>query len=93
MRATYTTSLSYYTRNAAGTLVKTVWDIRQGFNATAMHNQAQKDLRTVLYSMEGITCVEIYTCLESGDVRGYGQPMERSSYRYREQDRWTHTDF
>ena len=93
MRATYTTSLAYYSRNAAGTLVKTVWDIRQGFNAKAMHNQAQKDLRDVMYSMEGVTCVEIYTCLESGEVRGYGQTFERNSLRYREQDCWTHTDF
>lgn len=93
MQATYTTSLSYYTRDAAGTLVKTVWDVRQGFNAKAMHNQAQKDLYAVMHSMEGVTCVEIYTCLESGDVRGYGRAMERSSFRYREHDRWTHTDF
>ena len=93
MQATYTTSLSFYTRNAEGALVKTVWDVRQGFNAKAMHNQAQKDLRAVMQSMEGVTCVEVYTCLESGEVRGYGQAMERNSVRYREQDCWTHTDF
>ena len=93
MKATYTTSLSYYTRNAEGALVKTVWDIRQGFNAKAMHNQAQKDLGTVLYSREDITCVEIYTCLQSGEVTGSGHAMERNSIRYREQDHWTHTDF
>ena len=93
MQATYITSLAYYSRNAAGTLVKTVWDIRLGYNAKALHAQAQKDLRTVLYSREGVTCVEVYTCLESGQVRGYGQPFERSSLRYRENDRWAHTDF
>ena len=93
MQATYTTSLSFYTRNAAGILVKTVLEHRQGHNAKAMHNQAQKDLRTVLYSREGVTCVEVYTCLESGEVKGYGQAMERNSIRYREQDCWMHTDF
>ena len=93
MKATYRTSLAYYSRNAEGTLVKTVWDIRLGFNARVMHNQAQRDLRTVLYSREGVTCVEVYTYLESGEVKGYGQPFERNSIRYRENDRWTHTDF
>ena len=93
MKATYTTSLAYYSRNAAGTLVKTVWDIRLGYNAKALHNQAQKDLCAIMYAMEGVTCVEVYTCLESGQVKGYGQPIERNSLRYRENDRWTHTDF
>ena len=93
MQATYTTSLAYYSRNAAGTLVKTVLVTRQGHNAKVMHNQAQKDLRTVLYSREGVTCVEVYTCLESGQVKGYGQPFERNSLRYCENDRWAHTDF
>ena len=93
MKATYCTTLSYYSRNAEGTLVKTVWDIRLGYNAKVMHNQAQKDSRTVLYSIEGVTCVEVYTCIESGEVIGSGHAMERNSIRYRENDRWTHTDF
>lgn len=93
MQATYTTSLAYYSRNAAGTLVKTVLATRQGFNAKAMHNQAQKDLNALLDISVDVSSVEVYTCLESGQVRGYGQPFERNSLRYRENGRWTHTDF
>ena len=93
MKATYWTTLSYYSRNAEGTLVKTVWDIRLGFNAKAMHNQAQKDLRALLDISMDVTGIEVYTRLESGEVRGYGQPFERNSLRYRENDHWTHTDF
>ena len=92
MRATYETTLSYYTRNAAGTLTKTVMERRQGHNAKAMHIAAQWALNDLLCDNPAVSCVELYTCLESGDVRGYGQPFECSSYRYSEQDRWTHTD-
>ena len=93
MKATYTTSLSFYTRNAAGILVKTVLEHRQGHNAKAMHIAAQWALNDLIRVIPAVICVEVYTCLESGNVRGYGQPFERSSNRYREQDRWTHTDF
>ena len=92
MRATYITSLAYYSRNAAGTLVKTVLVTRQGHNARAQHTQAQKDLNALLDISVDVYGVEIYTCLESGAVKGYGQPFERNSLRYRENDRWTHTD-
>lgn len=93
MRAEYITSLNYYTHDEQGHMVKTVWQDRQGYNAKQMHNQAQKDLREKMYSDNTIVCVEVYTCLLRGDVRGYGQPMERCSYRHRHEDRYTHTDF
>ena len=93
MRATYTTSLSFYTRNAAGILVKTVLEHRQGHNAKALHIAAQWALNDLIRVIPAVMCVEVYTCLESGDVRGYGQPFERSSNRYRGQGKWAHTDF
>ena len=93
MQATYCTTLSYYSRNAEGALVKTVLVTRQGFNARAQHTQAQKDLNALLDISVDVSSVEVYTCLQSGEVKGYGQPFERNSLRYRENARWTHTDF
>ena len=93
MQATYITSLSFYTRDAAGTMVKTVLEHRQGHNAKAAHIAAQWALNDLIHDNPSVMCVEVYTCLESGEVRGYGQPFERNSLRYRENDRWTHTDF
>ena len=93
MRATYTTSLSYYTANEHGNLCKTVMEHRQGHNAKAMHIAAQWALNDLMHDSPAVVRVELYTCLESGDVRGYGQAMERCSYRNREDDHWTHTDF
>ena len=93
MRAIYQSTASYYIRNAEGQLVKHVYAGKRSHNAKTAAKYCMEQVMLLMEVDADVVCVECYTCLEEGEVRGYGQPMERSSYRYRGATHWTHTDF
>ena len=92
MRATYESTASYYTRNDKGQLVKHVYASKRGHNAKAAAKHCMEQIMLLMEGNADVVCVECYTCLGAGEVRGCSQPMERSSYRYRGASHWTHTD-